>query len=131
MMWSFSVFVLPWMLLHKNVWIHRDASLIMDLCLDLFYSAIFPLTIAMLAALARGTYMELEREFWGGTVSYRFSLCVCLCVCLCLCFCLCLCLFSLTLCLYSLLTFVVTSFARHQSCIDRWRHSRSGRSRNP
>ena len=71
--YSFSLGALPWMLLHKNVWIHRDAPLIMDLCLDLFYSAIFPMNIVLLSALARGTYMELEGEFWVGTVSDSFS----------------------------------------------------------
>lgn len=72
--YSFSLGALPWMLLHENVWIHRDAPLIMDLCLDLFYSAIFPMNIVLLSALARGTYMEEEGEFWVGTVSDRFSL---------------------------------------------------------
>ena len=71
--YSFSLGALPWMLLHKNVWIHRDAPLIMDLCLDLFYSTIFPMNIVLLSELARGTYMELEGEFWVGTVSDSFS----------------------------------------------------------
>ena len=82
--YCFSLCPLPWMLRHKKVWIHRDAPLIMDLCLDLFYSAIFPLTIAMLSALARDTYMDKEGGFWVGTVSDRFSLSLFLSLCVCL-----------------------------------------------
>ena len=66
--YCFSLAAVVWMFRSEKLWVHRDGVLMLDVGTDAFYSFIFPLTIAVIALIARGSLTEEEGAFWVATV---------------------------------------------------------------